>query len=102
MSNKVTWEEEEMREDDGKPIEERAYKGIEAHVGLLAGGRLYVKRPLPIQAIQINQAFWVETLEGTFQAKEGDYLIRGIKGELYACDKEIFEKSYELLNKEKP
>ena len=31
---------------------------------------------------------------------EGDYLIQGIKSELYVCDKEIFEQSYELLNQE--
>lgn len=73
-------------------------RGIEATEVFLIGGRLYVKKPIPIQAVQINQTFWVKTMEGIFQAKEGDYLIRGIKGELYACDREIFEESYGLLN----
>ena len=62
--------------------------------------RLYVKKPIPIFARQVNQTFYVNTLEGEFQAKEGDYLIQGIKSELYVCDKEIFEQSYELLNQE--
>jgi len=75
-------------------------RGIEATDKMLKGARLYIKKPMPIQAIQINQTFWVKTKEGVFQAKEGDYLIRGIKGELYACDKEIFEASYWFLNKE--
>ena len=59
--------------------------------------KYYIKRPIPIQAIQINEDFIVDTLEGSFKAKAGDYLIKGIKGELYACDKEIFEESYEEL-----
>ena len=54
--------------------------------------RLYVKKPIPIFAMPIDQTFWVETLEGNHQGKEGDYLIKGIKGELYICDKEIFDK----------
>lgn len=77
-------------------------KGIQATEDMLhkGKGRLYVKKPIPITAIQIKQTFWVKTLEGIHQAKEGDYLIRGIRGELYSCDKEIFEESYELLNKD--
>lgn len=56
-----------------------------------------IKKPIPIDYLQINEPFQVETLEhaNTFTAKAGDYLIRGINGEYYACDKEIFEKSYD-------
>ena len=72
--------------------------GVKVSKEDLIGGRLYVKRPIPIMARQINQTFWVETLEGNHQGKEGDYLVCGIKGELYICDREIFEESYELLN----
>jgi hypothetical protein len=74
-------------------------KGIEVTEKNISGGRLYVKKPLPIQAKQIDQTFWVKSLEGDHQGKEGDYLVRGIKGELYICDKEIFEETYELFNK---
>lgn len=74
--------------------------GIKVDKSFLDKGqaKLYRKKPLDILARQINQTFWVETLEANFQAKEGDYLIQGIKGELYACDKDIFEQSYELTN----
>lgn len=37
----------------------------------------------------------VYTLEGWMTAKPGSYIIRGIKGEIYPCDAEIFELSYE-------
>lgn len=59
---------------------------------------LYVKKPLPIKAIQINEPFRVNSLEGDYaQGKPGDYLLQGIKGEVYICDKEIFEQSYERV-----
>ena len=31
------------------------------------------------------------------QGKPGDYLMRGIEGELYICDGPIFEKTYDFL-----
>ena len=65
----------------------------------MVGGRAefkrYVKKPIPIQAKQMSEPFSVETKEGTMQGKAGDYLIIGIRGEQYPCDKGIFEESYE-------
>jgi hypothetical protein len=55
----------------------------------------YTKKPIPIEAIQINEPFTVETLEGTMEGKIGDFLVIGIKGEMYPVDKEIFKESYE-------
>ena len=37
----------------------------------------------------------VNTLEGRMHAKLGDYIIRGVKGELYPCKPDIFAKTYE-------
>ena len=73
-------------------------KGIEILEMGQQEGRLYVKKPLPVMAKQMNQTFWVKSLEGNHQGKEGDYLVRGVKGELYICDREIFEETYKLLN----
>ena len=53
------------------------------------------KKPIVVHAKQITESFTVETLEGTMKGKAGDYLMQGVNGELYVCDKEIFEKSYE-------
>lgn len=36
----------------------------------------------------------IETLEGTMRANHGDYIIRGIEGELYPCKPEIFVRTY--------
>ena len=37
----------------------------------------------------------VVTLEGTMIAWPGAWLIRGVKGEFYPCDDEVFRASYE-------
>lgn len=43
-------------------------------------------------------AWWeIKTLEGTMIAKAGDYIIRGINGEIYPCKPDIFEKTYEAV-----
>lgn len=36
----------------------------------------------------------VHTLEGNIKAAKGDYIIRGINGEIYPCKPDIFEKTY--------
>jgi len=42
------------------------------------------------------EEFQVDTLEGNYKSgKAGDYLMCGVKGELYICDKDIFEESYD-------
>lgn len=37
----------------------------------------------------------IHTLEGWHHASNGDYIIRGVKGELYPCKPDIFEMTYE-------
>ncbi len=37
----------------------------------------------------------IETPEGTMIAEPGDWIIRGVKGELYPCKPDIFEATYE-------
>ena len=57
-----------------------------------------VKRPIVVHAKRMDEEFRVETLEGNYkQGKPGDYLMRGIEGELYICDGPIFEKTYDFL-----
>ena len=44
--------------------------------------------------VQTGSVF-IPTLEGTHEARVGDFIIRGIKGELYPCKPDIFEATYE-------
>ena len=88
----------------------------------LANGAKYRKKPVVIDAIQWTGNNWpdvcgfiqdlcgnmqkyvvapetnsiaIETLEGTMTASVGDWIIRGVKGELYPCKPDIFEATYE-------
>jgi hypothetical protein len=80
--------------------------------------KTYVKKPIAINAVQITDATFddphpnpdhfpgvtydpigrsarVHTLEGTMTARLGDWLIKGVKGEIYPCKLDIFEATYE-------
>ena len=39
----------------------------------------------------------IKTLEGTMQANGGDYIIKGIEGEIYPCKTDIFKRTYERV-----
>jgi hypothetical protein len=38
---------------------------------------------------------YIDTLEGDMLANVGDYIIKGVAGEFYACKPEIFALTYE-------
>jgi hypothetical protein len=90
----------------------------------LEGGVRYRKKPIVIEAFQPSgsygeqlpdwlrealddervEMFWqadayiganVKTLEGSLNAMPGDWIIRGVKGELYPCKPDIFAATYE-------
>lgn len=42
----------------------------------------------------------IPTLEGDMKASVGDYIITGVNGEQYPCKPDIFEKTYEPVNKD--
>lgn len=39
----------------------------------------------------------INTLEGTVTACVGDFIIKGVNGEVYPCKPDIFEKTYEAV-----
>ncbi len=78
------------------------------------------KKPVVIEAVQITPSTFddphpnpehvcgvrydpikrwamIETLEGMMRADMGDWIIRGVKGELYPCKPDIFEATYEAV-----
>lgn len=44
---------------------------------------------------QVVGTITIRTLEGDMTAVAGEWIIRGVKGELYACKPDIFEATYE-------
>lgn len=61
------------------------------------GFRKAVKKPIAVRCIQIDTPFEVHTMEGIMKGKKGDWLMIGVKGEIYPCDAEIFKESYDLI-----
>lgn len=41
---------------------------------------------------------FAKTLEGDHHVSVGDYIIKGIEGEIYPCKPNIFEQTYERVN----
>lgn len=39
----------------------------------------------------------IKTPEGVMVAQTGDYIIRGVNGEIYSCKADIFKKTYEKV-----
>lgn len=78
----------------------------------------YKKKPVVIEAFkwQTDEApkWWIDaegttidvgtgsafisTLEGIHEAKVGDYIIKGVRGELYPCKPDIFLETYDLVD----
>lgn len=44
-------------------------------------------------------ALRIRTLEGPMRADPGDWIIRGIKGEYYPCKPDIFDATYEPVER---
>jgi hypothetical protein len=77
----------------------------------------FKKRPVVIEAVQwtgknqhevlifckscyftshgVVKDLYIDTLEGDMFANEGDYIIKGVAGEFYACKPDIFALTYE-------
>lgn len=65
---------------------------------IAAGMKPCMKKPIPVKATQMYAGFRVQTLEGDYKlGKPGDYLMCGVFGELYICDKDVFEHSYDWI-----
>lgn len=103
-------QEQETTTDSGDDPEGRRSGGVHTMAR-------YRKRPVVIDAVQLTNetpddeilAFLgddpfeilgdhelvIHTLEGDMRADAGDWLIRGVKGELYPCKPDIFAATYE-------
>lgn len=42
----------------------------------------------------------VRTMEGVYITKPGVYILRGIRGEFYPCDSDVFDQSYDVIGGE--
>ena len=42
-----------------------------------------------------GHSMYIQTLEGEHHASVGDFIIQGVKGEIYPCKPDIFKMTYE-------
>lgn len=66
--------------------------------------RQYIKNSLEgdkitkwCNGLQTNARLIIATLEGNMFANDGDWIIKGIKGEFYPCRNDIFKDTYEAV-----
>jgi hypothetical protein len=57
----------------------------------------YRKKPVVIDAYQVDEEVIIHTLEGDMRADAGDYIITGVKGEKYPCKPDIFKATYDKV-----
>lgn len=75
---------------------EGEWKPIMEWIDYLAGGEFRVPfGARPALTRNDDGSLNIETLEGTMRADVGDWVICGVKGELYPCKPDIFEATYE-------
>lgn len=55
----------------------------------------YRKKPIIIEAYRTNKEMMIPTLEGNMKADIGDYIITGLRDEIYPCKPDIFNATYE-------
>lgn len=63
--------------------EEVEIKGVGCHVNRFINGKV--------------KSLSICTLEGWMEANIGDWIIKGINGEIYPCKPDIFAKTYEMV-----
>lgn len=52
------------------------------------------------EAAGTQPALLLRTLEGEMRADPGDWIIRGVAGELYPCKPDIFDATYEPVEED--
>lgn len=59
-----------------------------------------VKKPVEIRYRIAECEEIIHTLEGDHKASVGDYIITGVKGEIYPCKPDIFLLTYNIIEEE--
>lgn len=80
-----------------KPVEIEAFQyhyGADSHT---ASYPKWLMDAVLLGAItdNLNGKIMIQTLEGKMTVDDGDFIIQGIKGELYPCKPDIFAATYE-------
>jgi hypothetical protein len=83
----------EIRRCRTKPVEVQSVKASTDNLGQIVN---WIKDE-GHHAVLGDGQFIIQTMEGPFTVRPGDYVMRGIQGEFYRCDPEIYAASYDDL-----
>ena len=61
-------------------------------------GKVYINQSL-VDGHALVYGCTIETPRGRLNARIGDYVVQGVDGELYPCKADIFQKTYERVQK---
>jgi hypothetical protein len=64
------------------------------------GYRRARRRPVVVRCVQIDEPFQVGSLDGVVRGSPGDWLMEGVRGEMYVCHDALFHQTYELINED--
>lgn len=79
-------------------IEAVKFDPLEKHKTELPDGVLGIPSPNADNWAYQGCQFYINTLEGKMNVRPGDWIIKGVKGEYYACRSDIFELTYERVD----
>lgn len=80
---------------------EQKKKDLDILRSSLASARSFKKfksKPFFVHAYQTDKEFDIVTLEGTLKACKGDWIVRGLSGELYPVKPDVFSQKYEEVS----
>lgn len=63
----------------------------------IANPYVYDKDGNVVDGVLLANWLEIKTLDGTKKVNQGDYIVRGIQGEIYPCKQDIFEATYEIV-----
>lgn len=79
-----------------KPVEVEAWQAFDFDLeDKVPGwvGDAFMSRKIGETSSELGD-YYIETLEGRLYFHNGDYVIKGVRNELYAVAKDIFEETY--------
>mgnify|MGYP003394080236 FL=1 len=80
-----------------KPIVIEAVQWLNKQITCPPGPEWFVEAEMDGKIQLHGVSLSIYTAEGIMEAQPGDWIIRGIAGELYPCKPEIFAATYESL-----
>ena len=89
----ITYTYDEHEDADGFSHDQTPWMDVALNYGIV-GFKIGDAQPNERDPLGQRGHVVVRTLEGKHEASDGDWIIKGVKGELYPCKPDIFEQTY--------